>query len=119
MTRIVLRPIASPLRQGFFALFVGRLLMSALQLHWVPAAQRHELAIGLLAFTVPLQLIACLYGFVCRDVVATTGVGVLGGTWAALGVTSLTLPPNTTNPGLGNHSRRGRRCLARPSGGGS
>jgi succinate-acetate transporter protein len=72
-----------------------------LQLHWVPAAQPHELAIGVLALTLPLQLIACIYGFLCRDVVAATGVGVLGGTWAAVGVIWLTSPPNTTSPGLG------------------
>ncbi|MCA1834834.1 MAG: GPR1/FUN34/YaaH family transporter [Actinobacteria bacterium] len=100
-TRIVLRPIASPLPLGFLGLVVGSLLISALQLHWVPAAQRHELAIGLLAFTVPVQLIACLYGFLCRDVVASTGLGVLGGTWATLGVSLLTSPSGTTDPGLG------------------
>jgi len=100
-TRIVLRPIASPLPLGFLALFVGSLLVSALQLHWVPVAQRHEIAIGVLALTVPLQLIACLYGFLCRDVVASTGLGLLGGTWAVLGVTSLTTPPQATSPGLG------------------
>ena len=100
-TRIVLRPIASPLPLGFLGLVVGSLLISALQLHWVPAAQRHELAIGVLAFTVPVQLIACLYGFLCRDVVASTGLGVLAGTWATLGVSLLTSPPGTTDPGLG------------------
>jgi succinate-acetate transporter protein len=100
-TRIVLRPIASPLPLGFLGLVVGSLLISALQLHWVPAAQRHELAIGVLAFTVPVQLIACLYGFLCRDMVASTGLGVLGGTWATLGVSLLTSPPATTDPGLG------------------
>jgi uncharacterized protein len=100
-TRIVLRPIASPLPMGFLALFVGSLLVSALQLHWVPAAQRHEVAIGVLAFTVPLQLIACLCGFLCRDVVASTGLGLLAATWAVLGVTSLTTPPRATSPGLG------------------
>ena len=100
-TRIVLRPIASPLPMGFLALFVGSLLVSALQLHWVPAAQRHEVAIGVLAFTVPLQLIACLCGFLCRDVVASTGLGLLAATWAVLGVTSLTTPSQATSPGLG------------------
>jgi uncharacterized protein len=100
-TRIVLRPIASPLPLGFLGLVVGSLLISALQLHWVAATQRHELAIGLLAFTVPVQLIACLYGFLCRDVVASTGLGVLGGTWATLGVSLLTSPSGTTDPGLG------------------
>jgi succinate-acetate transporter protein len=100
-TRIVLRPIASPLPLGFLGLFVGSLLISALQLHWVPPTQRHELAIGVLAFTVPVQLIACCYGFLCRDVVASTGLGLLAGTWATLGVSLLLSPPGTTNPGLG------------------
>lgn len=100
-TRIVLRPIASPLPLGFLGLVVGSLLISALQLHWVPLTARHELAIGVLAFTVPVQLITCLYGFLCRDVVASTGMGVLSGTWATLGVSLLTSPPGTTDPGLG------------------
>lgn len=100
-TRIMLRPIASPLPLGFLALFVGSLLLSARQLHWIPATQSHELAIGILAFTVPLQLIGCLYGFLCRDVVASTGLGVLGGTWATLGVTLVSSPPSARSPGLG------------------
>lgn len=100
-TRIVLRPIASPLPLGFLGLLVGSLLISALQLHWIPPAARHELAIGVLAFTVPVQLIACLYGFLSRDVVASTGMGVLSGTWATVGVSLLTSPPGATDPGLG------------------
>jgi succinate-acetate transporter protein len=100
-TRIVLRPIASPLPLGFLGLVVGSLLISALQLHWVPPTARHELAIGVLAFTVAVQLIACLYGFLCRDAVASTGLGVLAGTWATLGVSLLTSSPGRTNPGLG------------------
>jgi succinate-acetate transporter protein len=100
-TRIVLRPIASPLPLGFLGLLVGSLLISALQLHWVPPLARHELAIGVLALTVPVQLIACLYGFLCRDIVASTGMGVLSGTWATVGVSLLTSPPGTTDPGLG------------------
>ena len=100
-TRIVLRPLASPLPLGFLALFVASLLVCALQLRWVPVPQGHEIAIGVLAFAVPLQTIACLYGFWCRDVVASTGMGVLGGTWATLGVIVLTSPPGATNPGLG------------------
>jgi len=59
-TRIVLRPLASPLPMGFLALFVASLLVCALQLRWVPVTQGHELALGVLAFAVPLQVIACL-----------------------------------------------------------
>jgi succinate-acetate transporter protein len=100
-TRIVLRPLASPLPMGFLALFVASLLVCALQLRWVPVTQGHELALGVLAFAVPLQVIACFYGFLCRDVVASTGMGVLAGTWATLGVIVLTSQPGMTSPGLG------------------
>lgn len=101
MTRIVLRPLASPLPLGFLGLFMATLLVSAQQLHWIPVTQTHDLAIGVLAFTVPLQLIACGFGFLCRDVVAGTGIGVLAGTWATVGVSLLTAAPGSTSPGLG------------------
>jgi hypothetical protein len=39
--------------------------------------------------------------FLCRDVVASIGMGVLAGTWATLGVIVLTSAPGTTSPGLG------------------
>lgn len=101
MTRIVLRPLASPLPLGFLALFVASLLVSALQLRWVPVTESHQLVIGVLAFVIPLLVIGCLYGFLCRDVVASIGMGVLAGTWATLGVIVLTSAPGTTSPGLG------------------
>jgi uncharacterized protein len=100
-TRIMLRPITSPLPLGFLALFGGSLLLSSLQLHWVAATERHEIAIGILAFTAPLHLTGCLYGFLCRDVVASTGLGVLAGTWATVGMTLVSSPPSATSPGLG------------------
>lgn len=96
-TRIVLRPLASPLPRGFWALFVASLLVCALQLRWVPVTQAHQIAIAVLAFAVPLQTIACVYGFLCRDVVASTGMGVLAGTWATFAVIVLTFPPGMTN----------------------
>lgn len=101
LARIVLRPLASPLPLGFLALFVGTMLVSAQQLHWVPVAETHHLALGVLVLTVPLQLIACIYGFLCRDVIASTGLGVLAGTWATIGVTLLTSVPGLNSPGLG------------------
>lgn len=99
--RIVLRPLASPIPLGFLGLFVASLLVSALELRWVPVTQGHHLAIGVLAITVPAQLIGLLFGFPTRDAVAVTGMAMLSGTWAATGVTLLTSPPGTTSPGLG------------------
>ncbi len=49
----------------------------------------------------PLQLLAAVFGFLTRDPVAATGMGILSGTWAVAGLTTLTSPPGGTSPGLG------------------
>lgn len=98
---VALRPISSPLPLGFLALFTGSLLLSAQQLHWIPATQSHPLAVGVLAITVPLQLVGCVFGFLARDPACGTGMGVLGGTWAATGVSIVTSPPGHAEAGLG------------------
>ena len=71
-------PSADPLPLGFLALAGGTLLVSGLQLGWL--AGRHRAATSrwiLLAFVVPLQLVASVFGFLARDIVAGTGMGLL------------------------------------------
>lgn len=99
--RVVLRPIGSPLPLGFLGLFVATLSFSALQLGWIPDAEGSKVALGALGLTVPVQLIASVYGFLARDPVAGTGMGILAGTWAAAGLATLTSQPGTTSAGLG------------------
>lgn len=99
--RVVLRPLGTPLPLGFLALFTGSLLLSALELHWIPVTQAHQIAMATLAFVAPLQATACVFGFLTRDPVCASGMGVLAGTWATTGVVLLTTPPGGTNPGLG------------------
>ena len=41
--------------------------------------------------TVPLQLLASVVGFLCRDPVAATGMGILSGTWAVTGLATLSV----------------------------
>lgn len=98
---VVLRPITSPLPLGFLALFTGSLLLSALQLHWIPDTQSHLVAIGVLAIVAPLQLVGCVFGFLGRDPACGTGMGVLSGTWAATGVSTLVTRPGHAEAGLG------------------
>lgn len=100
-SRVMLRPLGSPLPLSFLALFTGSLLLSAIELHWIPINQTHEAAIAILAFTTPLQAVACLFGFLTRDTVSASGVGVLCGTWATTGLILLTSPPGSVSPGLG------------------
>ncbi|MGY1844610.1 hypothetical protein [Modestobacter sp. SYSU DS0875] len=100
-TRVVLRPLATPLPLGFLALALATTVFSAVQLGWVGPDQGRVAGITALAATVPLQLLASVFGFLSRDPVAATGMGVLSGTWAVAGFTTLTLPPGSTSSGLG------------------
>lgn len=100
-TRVVLRPVGSPLPLGFLGLFVATLSLSAVQLGWIPAGQGSKVALAALALTVPVQLLASVFGFLARDPVAGTGMGVLAGTWAAVGLVTLSSPPGATSAGLG------------------
>ena len=100
-TRVMLRPVASPLPLGFLALALATVPFTAVQLGWVATTEGRVAAIGALAATVPLQLLASVFGFLARDVVAATGMGVLAGTWATVGLTTATSPPGAVSPGLG------------------
>jgi uncharacterized protein len=100
--RIVLRPLATPLPLGFLALAAGTLLVSGLQLGWLAPAQGSDVSLILLAFVFPLQLVASVFGFLARDVVAATGMGLLAGTWLSIALVTLTAPaPGATSDALG------------------
>jgi uncharacterized protein len=99
-TRIVLRPLATPLPLGFLALALSTTVFAGLQLGWIPPADGRVAALTAVAATVPLQLLAAVMGFLARDPVAATGMGVLAGTWAVAGLTTLSSPPGATSRGL-------------------
>lgn len=101
VSRIVLRPIGNPLPLGFLGLFVATSAFATLQLGWVPADQGRVVALSALLFTAPLQLLAAVYGFLARDPVAGTGMGVLAGTWTLAGYVTLTSEPGTSSGALG------------------
>lgn len=100
-TRVTLRPIAGPLALGFFGLAAATFVMSGLQLGWVDSTEGKQVALCILAFTVPLQFTASLLGFLARDGVAATGMGVLAGIWAAIGLITFSAKPGSTSDVLG------------------
>jgi succinate-acetate transporter protein len=100
-TRVVLRPVATPLPLGFLALVLATTVFSAVQLGWVAPDQGRVAAITAVAATVPLQFAVAVLGFLARDPVAVTGMGLLAGTWAVVGFTTLTSVPGSVSPGLG------------------
>lgn len=113
--RVVLRPLASPLPLGFLALAVATTCFAAVQLGWVPQAQGSTVALGVLVLTVPLQLLAAVMGFLARDPVAATGMGILAGTWAAACLATLASPPGASSPGLGVLLLASATCLLVPA----
>jgi succinate-acetate transporter protein len=98
---VFLRPLANPLSLGFLGTFFATMVLAGIELNWVPVGEFHKLAIGILVFTVPLQLISCVYGFLARDTVCATGMGVQAGMWAVVGLDHLFSKPTSTTSALG------------------
>ena len=101
MTRIVLRPVASGLPLGFLAFGVGTILLTALELKWVPSAQGRELMVMVLAFVAPLEMLAGIFAFLARDSGAATALSLLGAAWTATALTVYRGPPGGTSTSLG------------------
>lgn len=100
-TRIFLRPTATPLPLGFLALALATGMFGVVQLGWIPPTQRTVAALTAVAATLPLQLLASVFGFLARDPIAATGLALQAGTWGIVGLVSLTSPAASTSPGLG------------------
>ncbi|HYW28234.1 MAG TPA: GPR1/FUN34/YaaH family transporter [Gaiellales bacterium] len=88
--RITLRPLASPLPLGFFAFSIGSFLFSTVELGWIPAAEAKQLAIVMIVFVGPLELIAAVLAFWARDPGGATALGLFGMTWETVGVIEYT-----------------------------
>ncbi|MBY0398208.1 MAG: GPR1/FUN34/YaaH family transporter, partial [Thermoleophilia bacterium] len=101
MTRIVVRPIAGPLSIGFLGLAAGTSVVAGMNLGWIEAGEAGAAALSVIAFTVPLQFLASVMGFLARDAVAATGMGLLSGIWLAQGLVLLASPPGSTSGALG------------------
>ncbi len=113
--QVAMRPLGTPLPMGFLAQTVASSAFASLQLAWIPSSQAHAVALGVLLLAPPLQLLAAVMGFLSRDPVAGTGVGVLAGTWAGLCVVTLSSPPGSTSAGLGVLLLGAAVCLLVPA----
>uniref|UniRef100_UPI0035D9E71B acetate uptake transporter family protein n=1 Tax=Kitasatospora sp. NPDC056181 TaxID=3345737 RepID=UPI0035D9E71B len=82
MTRINLRPIASPMPLGFFTVAIASVMTGCLQLGLFGPEARGAVALCVLpAFA--LQLLVSVLAFGARDVIAATLMGVFAGSWLA------------------------------------
>jgi succinate-acetate transporter protein len=99
--RVILRPVGHPLPLGFLALAAATIGMAGLQLDWLLPSDGRVIALMLIAFVFPLQLVASVFGYLARDSVAATGMGVLSGTWLTVGLVQFTSAPGATSKALG------------------
>jgi succinate-acetate transporter protein len=100
-TQVFLRPLAGPLTIGFLGLAGATFVVAGLNLGWVEVSEGRKVALCVLAFTVPLQALASVIGFLARDGVAASGMGMLAGIWLAQALVILTSPPGSTSDALG------------------
>ena len=89
LTRIFVRPIASGMPLGFFAFGVGTLLAGTMELGWIPPAELKSVAIVMLGFVAPLELLSCIFAFLARDTAGATTMGVFAASWVGFATTWL------------------------------
>lgn len=100
-THVVLRPIGSPLPLGMSGLAIGSFVESGFDLHWVNAAEAHQVGLILLAVPFPLQLLACVLAYLARDGTVGAALGVLASSWLAIALIHVTANPGQTSAALG------------------
>jgi succinate-acetate transporter protein len=99
--RVTLRPIGSPLPLGILALVPAGVTLSVLQIGGMPVTEGATVAMLLVGFVAPLQLIASVLSFLARDTVAGTALGLFAGAWLATGLVLMSAPPGSTSTALG------------------
>ncbi len=101
ITRIMLRPYGSALPLGCFAFGFGNCLFSAMLLHWLPPSDTRIVAVMLLGFAAPLEMIPCILAFLSRDSGAATAMGVFSASWIVQGIALLLGGQASTSPAMG------------------
>jgi uncharacterized protein len=100
-TRIILRPIGSPLPLGLLALMCASVLLALQQIGAIPTTETKTIALVLLGFVAPLMLVATVFSFLARDTVAGTALGLFTGAWLATSLNLLAAAPGQTSKTLG------------------
>ena len=84
---------------GFVGLAGATLITAGTELGWIPAAQRQEAAVLIIAFVPMIQLVSSCFGFLARDAVAATGLGIQSAAWLCIGLSLL-----LSHPGSHSHA---------------
>jgi succinate-acetate transporter protein len=100
-TRVIVRPIGSPVALGFLGLAAASFVLAGLQVGWVEPAEGKKVALTLVLFAFPAQFVAGVLAFLARDGVVGSAMIGLGLIWLVVGVTLRTSPPASTSGALG------------------
>jgi succinate-acetate transporter protein len=100
-TRIILRPIGSPMTLGMAGLTIASFVQSGLDLKWIADTQGRDVGLILLAVPFVLQLLACTFFYLARDGAAGSSIGVLATTWLAIGLVHVSSPAHRTSGAMG------------------
>ena len=101
MTRIVLRPLVSPLPLAFFAFGAGSLMLSGLQLGLIPASETRSVALVQAAFVFPPLAVAAILAFLTREGLGATALGLISFSWLSTAIILYASPPPATSNVLG------------------
>jgi succinate-acetate transporter protein len=96
--RVVLTPIATPLPLTFVGLMIASLILSGLELGWVPASETKMAGWVLLGVPLPLQFVAAIFGFHGRSATAATGSSALAAAWLGMSLALINTAPGSFTP---------------------
>jgi hypothetical protein len=83
-------PGATPLPTTFLGLTIATTLYAGFETRILPDADFHTLGWLVLAIPVPLQLVPAVWGLIRGELAAATASAVLGATWLALALATIT-----------------------------
>lgn len=91
-------PGASPLPITFLGLTIATTLFAGFETGILPKADYHTIGWLVLAIPVPLQLVPAVWGLVRGELAAAIASSVLGATWLALALATITGPVGAPGP---------------------
>lgn len=97
-TRLVLRPLASPLPLGLYSFAIGSLVVAVGQLGAFGPADTQTVNFLLATFVALPELVAAVIAYLSREAVVATLLGLVSLTWPTTLVVSLTTTEMTSPP---------------------
>jgi succinate-acetate transporter protein len=91
-------PGATPIPITFLGLTLATTLYAALETQILPKADFHTVGWLVLAIALPLQLFPSVWGWIRGELAAATASAVLGATWLALAIATITGPAGAPGP---------------------